>query len=280
MASGIAAAAEVVDARVKWRGVDKRAGQSETRLRAENGHRAFAFAGALLLLFIALLANAPIRQLAGYHDFADDRTILGIAHFWNLASNAPFLVIGLLGVDLVRRLQTTAKLEWTVFFAATALVALGSSYYHWAPSDTTLVWDRVPIGVAFMAFFAALVAEHIDERAGRRILVPAIAFAAAAIYWFRATGDLSAWMFAQLGPMLGAALALALFPARHTYRRYLGYALACYAAAKLLELGDRQLMDWTGGFMSGHALKHFAAAAGVGCIYVMLAKRRELRIRA
>ena len=73
--------------------------------------------------------------------------------------------------------------------------------------------------------------------------------------------------------MLAVVLVLALLPGRYTHRRYLAYALAWYAVAKLLELGDLQLMQWSGGLMSGHALKHVAAAAGAWCFYVMLRER-------
>jgi len=76
--------------------------------------------------------------------------------------------------------------------------------------------------------------------------------------------------------MLAVVLVLALLPGRYTHRRYLAYALACYAAAKLFELADLQLMQWSSGLMSGHALKHFAAAAGVCCFYVMLRERNAL----
>ena len=73
--------------------------------------------------------------------------------------------------------------------------------------------------------------------------------------------------------MLAVVLVLALLPARYTHRRYLAYALACYVAAKLFEVADLQVMEWTGGLMSGHALKHLAAAAGVWCFYIMLRER-------
>jgi hypothetical protein len=33
-------------------------------------------------------------------------------------------------------------------------------------------------------------------------------------------------------------------------------------------------MQWSGGLMSGHALKHVAAAAGVWCFYFMLRERK------
>jgi hypothetical protein len=229
-------------------------------------------AGLLPILFFGF---APIPQVGGYHDLADQRTILGIAHFWNVVSNLPFLVVGLMGLQLLRRKPEEAAAAWATVFGGTVLVAFGSAYYHSAPGDTTLIWDRIPIGIAFMGFFTALLVEHLDG-AARRIangfLVPLVLFSVAAIWWWHTRGDLSLWVWVQAAPMLAALLVLAL-PGRYTHRRYLAFAFACYAAAKLFELSDVQLMQWTGGLMSGHAMKHFAAAGGVWCFYVMLRER-------
>jgi len=218
--------------------------------------------------------QAPIEQAPRYHEFADGRTLLGIQSFWNQVSNLPFLVAGALGLQwLAARPAAPARLEWQVCFAGTALVAFGSAYYHAAPSDATLAWDRLPIGIAFAGFFSALVAENLGARAGRRTLLPALAFAAGSILWWRWSGDLSLWIFAQAGPMLAIVLVLALFPEARRERRWLGGALGCYAAAKLFELADGEVMRWSGGLAGGHALKHLAAAAGVLCFWAMLRRR-------
>jgi hypothetical protein len=230
-------------------------------------------AALLPALFFAL---GPIAQPAGYHDLADQRTILGIGHFWNVASNVPFLVLGVMGLHLLRRQREAASAAWATLFAGTVLVALGSSWYHADPNNATLVWDRLPIGIAFMGFFIALLIEHLGgvaSRVARRLLMPSVGFSAAAIWWWHETGDLSLWVWVQAAPMLAVVLALMLLPGRYTHRRYLAYALACYAGAKLLELADWQVMQWTGGLMSGHALKHLVAAAGVWCFYIMLRQR-------
>ena len=239
----------------------------------------------LVLFVLAALAPllyfgaAPILQPAAYHDLADQRSILGIGHFWNVVSNLPFLVVGLMGLDLLRRKPEEAGAGWAALFGGNVLVAFGSAWYHSNPNDATLIWDRLPIGIAFMGFFTALLVEHLEGTArelARRLLAPLIAVSAAAIWWWHESGDLSLWVWVQAAPMLAVVLVLALLPGRYTHRRYLAYALACYAAAKFFELGDLQLMQWTGGLMSGHTLKHVAAAAGVWCFYVMLRERKSL----
>lgn len=235
---------------------------------------------ALGLLLVGLLTQAPILQFADYHDLADQRPLLGFPHFWNVASNLPFVVVGAMGLELLRRRPAGASPAWAALFGGTTLVFFGSAYYHLDPRDATLVWDRLPIGVAFMGFFVALISEHTREggrRVAQRMLLPLILFSIGAVYWWRFTGDLSLWVWVQLAPMLAIVLALGFLPAQYTHRRYLLYALGCYALAKAFELGDRPIMEWSGGALSGHSVKHVAAAAGVLCFYAMLKKRSAIR---
>jgi hypothetical protein len=233
----------------------------------------------LAALLPAIFLAGPIAQFADYHNLADQRPILGIAHFWNIVSNLPFLVVGLMGLRQLSVRREDAAEAWAMVFGGAALVAFGSSWYHADPNDVTLIWDRLPIGVAFMGFLVALLIEHLDEMHGRfaRLqLLPLTLLSVVAIWWWKATGDLSLWVWVQVAPMLAVVLVLALLPGRYSHRRYLAYALACYAAAKLFELGDSQVMQWSGGIVSGHVLKHLAAAAGVWCFYVMLRQRSAL----
>ena len=71
-------------------------------------------------LAVLILGFAPIQQPSGYHDLADQRSILGIAHFWNVVSNAPFLVIGLIR----HRIKPTTML-WINRGSAAAIIGFG-----------------------------------------------------------------------------------------------------------------------------------------------------------
>ena len=62
-----------------------------------NGRRVLAFLALMAASLLGLLLLPPISQDQNYHDFADQRTILGIPHFWNVVSNLPFIVIGVAG---------------------------------------------------------------------------------------------------------------------------------------------------------------------------------------
>ena len=47
-----------------------------------------------LLCVIGLVINGPIPQQQSYHNFADQREILGIPNFLNVITNLPFAIIG------------------------------------------------------------------------------------------------------------------------------------------------------------------------------------------
>ncbi len=208
----------------------------------------------------------PIPQDPAYHDSADQRVLFGVAHFWNVASNLPFLLVGALGW-LKSRSVASPELgtHYRVLCAAIALVALGSGWYHDAPSNATLVWDRLPMTVAFMALFSAVIADRISWLLGRALLWPLVVAGIASIAWWVRTeaagaGDLRAYALVQFLPMVLMPLILLLWRDGSLAARSLWLALGAYALAKLLEHLDAAVFAATGGLVAGHALKHLAAA--------------------
>lgn len=233
-----------------------------------------------IIILLALLACAavlfidPVAQPLSYHQLADRRTFLKIPNVLDVTSNLPFLVIGLMGVyHCLRQPERDARYSWPLFFVGVSCVAFGSAYYHWSPSNRTLVWDRLPMAVAFMGLLVALLNERIDGRIERYCLLPAVVLGIVSVVYWRCTDDLRFYGLVQFGPLLMLPVVLLLFEARYTQQRFLLYALAWYAAAKLCEAFDREIFTVTGRFMSGHTLKHLFAAAAVWCIYRMLVKR-------
>ena len=127
------------------------------------------------LLYLLFVYGAPIPQDRGYHVFADARTCLGLQNFGNVVSNIAFLFVGAVGtLWCYRNPGTEAVRSWTAFFLGVALVFFGSGYYHYAPGDESLVWDRLPMTVAFMGLFAALLSEHLGKEFEHRLLIPAV----------------------------------------------------------------------------------------------------------
>lgn len=237
---------------------------------------------ALVLLMLGPLAwlmighGAPIVQDRGYHVFADGRSCLGIANFGNVASNLLFLLAGIVGVLHALRSRSGAWRSWLVFFAGVALVFFGSAYYHGAPDDGTLVWDRLPMTVAFMGLFAALASEHLGTRLELPLLAAALAVGIFSVFWWQYSGDLRVYIWVQGAPLLAIPYVIAAFPGRYTHRHYLLYGVGLYVLAKAAELLDHQVYAVTGAAISGHTLKHLLAAAAVLCVWQMLRHRQSL----
>ena len=226
------------------------------------------FGGAVVAAIGAAFWLEPIAQDPGYHEFADRRTLLDIPNFWNVATNLPFLVIGLLGLSWRSRLLSEAlRSHYTAFVVGGALVGVGSACYHWAPSTPTLVWDRLPMTVAFMALFAAVVQDRLSERLGLGLLWPLVAAGAATIaYWYwsetAGRGDLRPYAVVQFLPMLLIPLMLLLFRGTGLRDAWLWASFGAYVLAKFAEHFDTAVFVATG-FLSGHSLKHLLAALAV-----------------
>jgi Ceramidase len=210
----------------------------------------------------------PIPQDPAYHAFADQRTILGIDNFWNVVSNLPFIVVGVFGlVRLSRVPYDSLRLPCLLLGIGVILVGLGSAWYHYRPSTATLVWDRLPMTITFMAFFSLVLSDRVSARLGRALLWPLIGAGVASVaYWYwtelHHQGDLRAYAVVQFLPLLLITSLLLISRGRWLSTGWLWGVLAAYLLAKVAEFNDGVLYDFTG-FGGGHSLKHLLAAAAV-----------------
>jgi hypothetical protein len=202
----------------------------------------------ILLLLGAILCLLPaLHQDENYHHFADQRTLLGIPNFWNVVSNSPFAIVGILG------LLALSDLASRILFAGVLLTAFGSAYYHWSPDDTRLVWDRLPMTIVFMTLFALV----IEERARSRLkeLFPLLLFCGvASVFWWRFTGSLWPYALVQFIPMLAIPTLLVMRPGKPG----LWPVILFYGLAKLAEQFDASIYSLLP--LSGHTLKHLLGA--------------------
>jgi hypothetical protein len=229
----------------------------------------------LLLPAATLALLGPIPQSPAYHTFADNRAWFGLPNAADLLSNLPFLLIGAAGLQrCLFRPLAGARRAWLMFFASVMLVCAGSAYYHYAPNDDTLVWDRLPMTLLFMSLFAALVSEFLDARLERWLLLPALLAGAASVVWWRVSGDLRFYLWVQAAPFLAIVVLYVLYRGRYPRREFLVYGFIAYALSKAAEYYDAGLFALTAGALSGHSLKHLLSALAVLFVYFMLRARQ------
>jgi hypothetical protein len=226
--------------------------------------------GLMIVSLAALLPLPPLLQDQNYHQFADQRELFGIPNFWNVVSNLPFIAVGAVGLLRVRRDATTI-----VLFTGLFLTGFGSSYYHLNPNDGTLFWDRLPMTLCFAAILAAAVEERVDARAGAMLLRPLLAIGIFSLLLWRWTDDLRLYAWAQFFPFLALVLILQVFPPKYTGASYWVTAASLYALAKALEYFDEKVYS-AGSILSGHTLKHLAAAAAGFAILRLFQTRRPI----
>lgn len=241
-------------------------------------------------MLLAAVIVPAIPQPAEYHQFADRRIYFDIPNFFDVASNAVFLLVGVAGLVFLLCLRGSMASEafadlserwpYLVFFLSVAMTCIGSIYYHLAPDNDRLVWDRLPIAMGIMALLAATLNERVSPRMGVPLLPVLIAIGAGSVmHWHwseqRGAGNLNFYIVVQFYSLLVIILLGIFFPSRYTRGADIYMALALYGCAKLAEAGDREIYD-LGQVVSGHTIKHLLAALAIYWILRMLTKRRPL----
>lgn len=231
----------------------------------------------------------PLLQDQAYHRFADTRVFAGVVNAADTLSNLTFLVVGVLGLVFLQRERAAASsarfatpreiVPYWVFCAGVALTSAGSAWYHLAPDDARLVWDRLPMTIAFMSLVAAVVSERVSVRAGAALLWPLVLLGLASVAYWRWSAlagfeNLRPYLAVQFGS-IAVVLALSLlYRSRYTHGWVIFVLAAAYGVAKVVEVYDRQIYE-AGQWLSGHTLKHLAAALGV--YFLLMALRRRTR---
>lgn len=260
----------------------------ENRLPKARPWRAAAvFLPGLVIGLYYILKTGPLPQPLSYHDFADVRVLFGLPHAGDVLTNLAFIVAGAWGLWLLARPDRNVQaftdererrlFKW--FFIGVFLTGLGSGWYHLAPDNDSLVWDRVPMAIGFMSIVAIMIAERVKLSLGVTLLFPLIVIGVGTVFWWILTehagnGDLRPYLFVQFYPMITIVLMLLLLPAPYTHSNYYWGLFVFYAAAKVVEILDIRIFNLTQGLVSGHNLKHLFAAGGAAWILRMLWLRR------
>lgn len=255
--------------------------------------RKYATPALLLLAFtVATIAFVSPRtpQPQSYHNFADQRSWLGLPNFGDVVSNVGFAIVGIWGLWFLLRLgpeQVAARFfhpseRWcySLVFLGMLLTALGSANYHLAPDNARLVWDRLPMTIVFMSLVTAIIADRISAPAAVWLCPLLLAIGMLSVlewYWSERAGhgDLRLYAAVQVYAVLMLLLVLFL-PSRYTRTVDLAVVVVLYVLAKSFETFDRKIFA-LGHLVSGHTLKHLAAALAGYWVLRMLEKRKPLR---
>ena len=229
-----------------------------------------------LILAIALACLGPaVAQYADYHAFADQRTLWGLPFAMDVLSNAPFALLGVWGLQRLRSIHTPRARRTgfvalvpcdaqrplaQLFFGGLVLTALCSSYYHLQPDDLGLAIDRMGMLAAFAGLMGLAAADRISARAGQWTAAAVLALGPVAVGVWALTDNLLPWSVLQGGGMLLIVCLALRKPLIGAWDVPLLAVIAWYVLAKLLELGDHHILALTDGLVSGHTLKHLAAA--------------------
>lgn len=229
--------------------------------------------GFILFAFIlGLIQGEPIPQDQTYHIFADRCTHFNIPHFWNVISNAPFLLCGFLFLKTPKTKNIFLKNIAFIMGVGFIATGVGSAYYHWNPNNSTLVWDRIPMTIVFVSFFTMLIHQNVSKTIGKYSLLPNLLIGVfSVIYWIytenSGTGDLRCYIVVQFYPLISTVIILLFSWKSVAGRWWILLAFFCYVLAKICETQlDHALFETL--HISGHTVKHYCSAfAGLSLYY-------------
>jgi len=190
--------------------------------------------------------------------------ISGIPNFWNVVSNIPFILIGIAGIcfSLTKTIKgglSGLRQNYLLFFTGVLLTGIGSTCYHWSPSNDSLVWDRLPMTVAFMAFFSAILGENYSAKTGKSALWPLVIAGIFSVFYWHFTeqsgqGDLRLYAVVQFLPMILIPVIMLTHESRFISDSLVWCFMMAYLIAKFAEYYDAEILDLI--LISGHTLKH------------------------
>jgi len=253
-------------------------------VRARARMQTWGLIGVALTLYGGLrFVFGPLPQDPSYHVLADTRRWGPILRAGDVLTNLSILAAGVAGVLLWRRVRVAPRERavYALLVAGMLLTALGSAYYHWAPGDARLVWDRLPMTLVMSALLTLLLADRVDPAFATVALWPIASFGAASVLWWSWTrwqgaDDLLLYLIVRIGTGVAIALMLLLRRGRYSGVGWLWAALALDIAMTAAERLDNEIYSATGTLVSGHNVKHLLAGALLGCTLAWLALRRPL----
>lgn len=242
-----------------------------------------SFLGIGVLFFIG-----PIPQDVCYHNFSDNRILFGYPNFLNVISNTPFIIVGVFGMlyllnQKIKKTTFPLFLNCVVFFFGIFLTGLGSWYYHYKPTNSTLLWDRLPMTISFMAFFSIIIGDCINNNGGRKMLFPLICVGILSIVYWQTTAyfgccDLRFYALVQFLPIVIIPFILLTHKSQFGIKPFYWLMLLAYVFAKFFEASDVFIFNYTH-IVSGHTIKHIAASIAPILFLTAIKRKRALETK-
>ena len=230
----------------------------------------------------------PIPQSIEYHQFIDKRVYFGVPNFFNVFSNIVLLISGLAGLIflltprelLIHKTFIELSERWPYFilFLSIIMASLASTYYHLAPDNTRLVWDRIPIAIGMMTLLSIVLIERVSKNIGF-VLLPFLILSGigSVMYWYwseqNGQGNLNFYIVVQFYSILAIVILGKYFSSRYTKGSDIYVVIILYIFAKFAEIADYEIYNF-GQIISGHSVKHLFVGLAVFRIIYMLQKRR------
>src|SRR5882724_876290 len=141
---------------------------------------------------VMLALHGRIAQPLHYNEFADASAAFGIHHAADVLSNAGFALVAIWGWLTLRPRRSSDQLRkgwpgYRLFLIGLFLTAFGSGFYHLAPDNARLIWDRLPIALACAGL---LVGVRGDTQPGLKTEIEAIVlglYGVASVAWWAYT---------------------------------------------------------------------------------------------
>jgi peptidoglycan/LPS O-acetylase OafA/YrhL len=238
----------------------------------------------VVLLFVLLALTGPVvLQPSNYHDFADQHAWGALPHAMDVLSNLPFALWGLAGAGALVHACRLHKVDGSagglaaLFFAGLLVTTAVSATYHWQPDNAGLVWDRTGMVLAFAGLLGLATWQRVSSRAAWALTAIVLVLGPVSVQVWSISGNLLPWGVLQFGGMalivgLACLSPLPLDAGRNHRDLPIRWSLviALYSLAKVLELGDHLVFEWTDHLVSGHSLKHIVASCAAWPVVVAL----------
>ncbi|KAG6770527.1 hypothetical protein POTOM_026212 [Populus tomentosa] len=246
------------------------------------GKRCHLWLGALLCWLCFMVVTPKITLSHKPLQFADMRNFLGVPNTLNVITNFPFLLVGVVGFVLSLQgcfFNISLKGEvwgWALFYGGIVGLAFGSAYYHLKPDDSRVMWDTLPMMIAYSSLFSSFMAERVGQRAGLSCLFGLLFAVLFSTAYARTFNDLRLCMMFQLIPCVAIPAMTFLYPPKYTHSRYWLWAAGVCLLAKFEDALDKKIYNANRYLISGHSLEHLCSAA-IPVLFAIMLIHRTIR---